>query len=189
MESLTNMIGSWLADFHWRRWSWSWFHFNILRPSKFSWKKSWFRLISFRLHNIWILFRINYLYLQEILIFKKPNNFHGILVKQNSFIILKNFLYPVKIENVATSSFTLSDLDTEAKDELIEIVTYTAGNISVWIDKITFKSIRLNLNKPIYQFFEDWKLVLPMHTVGLIEELKITWYFTKQILLMLLNFY
>ena len=36
VESLVNMIGSWLANFHLR--SWSWFHFNILRPFKFSWK-------------------------------------------------------------------------------------------------------------------------------------------------------
>ena len=79
VESLANMIGSWLVNFHWRSWSWS--HFNILSPFKFSWKKFWFWLIFFRLHQIWISFWRNFLNLKEILIIRSIAIFSYIFSK------------------------------------------------------------------------------------------------------------
>ena len=90
MESLANMIGSWLVNFHWRSWSWS--NFNILSPFKFSWKKFWFWLIFFRLHQIWISFRRNFLNLREILIIRSIAIFSYIFSKFYSFIIVNFFV-------------------------------------------------------------------------------------------------
>ena len=49
VQSLENMTGSWLVNYHWRWWSWS--HFDIFRPFKFSLKNPDF-IIFFRLHQI-----------------------------------------------------------------------------------------------------------------------------------------
>ena len=90
LESLANMIGSWLVNFHRRSWSWS--HFNILSPFKFSWKKFWFWLIFLQLHQIWISFRRNFLNLREILIIRSIAIFSYIFSKFYSFIIVNFFV-------------------------------------------------------------------------------------------------
>ena len=67
--------------------------FQHLESFQISWKKFWFCLIFFRLHQIWISFRRNFLNLREILIIRNITIFSYIFSKFYSFKIVKIFFF------------------------------------------------------------------------------------------------